>query len=207
MYWIKTHNIVKRIFKNVIWDKPNTQKNIYLTFDDGPIPEVTEWVLDVLKKHNVKATFFCVGENIQKHPIIYARLQQEGHAVGNHTFNHNNGWKFDRQTYLQSVEKTQRLMLENKTKIFRPPYGKLTPNQYTALRKLGYKIIMWDVLSADFDLKISGNKCLKNVTKNTTEGSIVVFHDNIKSFQTLQYTLPKYLEFLNEKGFKTAVID
>ena len=189
---------------------PNSENTIYLTFDDGPIPEVTEWVLDVLKEHQVWATFFCVGENIYKHPQVFERLVSENHLVGNHTYNHNNGWKTETDVYQESFFKTEKIILEKTgkvSKIFRPPYGKITPKQALMIKQQGYEIVMWDVLSADFDLNQTPEQCLDNLKKHTQKGSIVVFHDNVKSFQTLQKVLPEYLLFLKEKGFKTEVID
>lgn len=193
----------------LIWDKTPIQNAVYLTFDDGPIPEVTEWVLDVLKEHQVHATFFCVGENIFKHPAIFERLIAENHLVGNHTYNHNNGWKTETEVYQESFLRTEKIILEkiaHAAKIFRPPYGKITPKQAFLIKQYGYEIIMWDVLSADFDLEQSPEQCLDNLKKHTQKGSIVVFHDNIKSFNTLQKVLPDYLKFLKEKGFQTELI-
>lgn len=193
----------------MVWDKQTTKNVVYLTFDDGPIPEVTEWVLDVLKEYQVHATFFCVGENIYKHSWVFERLVAENHLVGNHTYNHNNGWKTETDIYLDSFLKTEQIILEKTggvSKIFRPPYGKITPKQALMIKQQNYEIVMWDVLSADFDLEQSPEQCLDNLKKHTQKGSIVVFHDNIKSFNTLQKVLPTYLSFLKEKGFKTEVI-
>ncbi len=214
MYWIKTPWIFKKIFKNYTWNKSAGAKKVYLTFDDGPIPEITEWVIGTLNKYNVKATFFCVGENIQKHPQIFEQLLSNNHCVGNHTYNHNNGWETDDKVYLESVIKTQKLLAQKltdyhtelTTKIFRPPYGKLTPNQSTQVRENGFEVIMWDVLSADFDPSVTARTCLRNVIKNTEDGSIVVFHDNIKSFKTIQYVLPRYLKYLRKKGYRLDII-
>lgn len=208
-YWIKTPVFIKRIFSQLVWDKKPIQNAVYLTFDDGPIPEVTEWVLDVLKEHQMPATFFCVGENIQKNPTIFERLINEKHSIGNHTYNHNDGWKTDLEVYQESILKTEKVILDRVgkvSKIFRPPYGKITPKQALFVKKQGYEIIMWDVLSADFDVNQSPEQCLNNLKIYTQKGSIVVFHDNIKSFQTLQKVLPEYLLFLKEKGFKAEVI-
>jgi peptidoglycan-N-acetylglucosamine deacetylase len=196
-YWIKTHSIIKKIFSNYVWDIPNNDNKVYLTFDDGPTPEITNWVLSELKRHNAKATFFCIGDNIEKNPEIYQNLLNESHSVGNHTFNHFNGWEINDKDYIENT-----LMCENlKSKLFRPPYGKIKLSQSKKLRKLGYKIIMWDVLSADFDTTISPEKCLENVLKNIESGSIIVFHDSQKAFKNLKYVLPKTLEFLKEKQF------
>lgn len=209
--WVKTNWIIKKIFSSYVWDIPNTENKIYLTFDDGPIPEITEWVLEELKKNNVKATFFCIGDNIAKHPEIFKKVIGEEHTVGNHTFNHLNGWKTTTERYLENFERCeetiQKWAINNlNSKIFRPPYGKIKRAQAKAIRKLGYKIIMWDVLSVDFDSTLSQEKCLENVLSNVRSGSIIVFHDSIKAFKNLEFTLPKTLEFLKEKGFVFDVI-
>lgn len=210
-YWIKTNWIIKKIFSNYVWDLPNTENKIYLTFDDGPTPEISEWILQELLKYNAKATFFCIGNNIEKFPEIFTKVIDEGHTVGNHTFNHLKGWNTTTEKYLENVElcntqiyKSQ--ILNPKSKLFRPPYGKIKTAQSEKLRQLGYKIIMWDVLSADFDQTISPEQCLENVLKNVESGSIIVFHDSVKAFPNLEYTLPKTLEFLKEKGFVFDVI-
>ncbi len=203
-YWIKTHSIIKKIFSNYVWDIPNNENQVYLTFDDGPTPEVTNWVLDQLKKYNAKATFFCIGDNVEKNPEIYENLIDQGHSIGNHTFNHLNGWKTNNKEYIENTLMCENLKSEIcnlKSNLFRPPYGKIKPSQSKELQKLGYKIIMWDVLSADFDTTISPEKCLENVLFNLKSGSIIVFHDSIKAFKNLEYALPRTLEFLNKKGF------
>lgn len=207
-YWTKTHRYIKKIFSNYIWDIPNYENKIYLTFDDGPTPEITEWVLQELEKNNAKATFFCIGNNIEKHPTIFEKLINQGHIAGNHTFNHLNGWKTSTADYLENVKKCEAAISIPKSKfqnlnskLFRPPYGKIKPSQAKQLRQLGYKIIMWDVLSADFDTTISREKCLENALNKIQSGSIIVFHDSVKAFPNLEYTLPKTLKFLKEKGF------
>ncbi|MDP2162171.1 MAG: polysaccharide deacetylase family protein [Flavobacterium sp.] len=210
--WIKTNRIIKTIFSNYFWDIPNSDKKVYLTFDDGPIPEITEWVLEQLKIYNCKATFFCIGNNIEKHPEIFNKLIAEGHAVGNHTFNHVKGWNTSNKAYLKEVEQCEEEIQKNasknlQSKLFRPPYGKIKPLQSRKLRKLGYKIIMWDVLSADYKKEISKEKCLENVLKNVESGSIIVFHDSIKAFRNLEYVLPKTLQFLSENGYRCERID
>lgn len=203
-FWIKTHWSVKKIFSNYIWDVSNTDKKVYLTFDDGPIPEVTEWVLSELKKHKAKATFFCIGDNVKKHPEVLKKVFADGHSVGNHTFNHLNGWKTATEDYIENsilCEKGLDNFDIKSKKLFRPPYGKIKPSQSKILRKLGYKIIMWDVISYDFDTTISKEQCLENVLKNVKTGSIIVFHDSKKAFANLEYVLPRTLQFLKEKGF------
>lgn len=208
-YWIKTNRFIKKIFSNYVWDIPNTENKIYLTFDDGPTPEITEWVLQELEKYNAKATFFCIGNNIEKHPEIFEKVITKGHSIGNHTFNHLNGWKTSTEDYLENAKLCETAICSRKLsglksatcKLFRPPYGRIKASQAKQLKQLGYQIIMWDVLSADYDATITKEKCLENVVKNVQSGSIIVFHDSVKAFPHLEYTLPKALEILNKKGF------
>ena len=212
-YLIKTPKILINLFSSLMWRKSTSKKELYLTFDDGPIPEVTPFVLDALKKANAKATFFCIGENIEKYPHIFQRIISEQHAVGNHTDTHLNGWKTTTKNYIDSIElcqsKIQNSLTNNinnrqnskKNILFRPPYGKITSKQSKTLRKKGYQIVLWDVISADFDSKITKEKCLQNVVKNTAKGSIIVFHDSLKAQEKMEFTLPKVLSYFSEKGF------
>lgn len=207
-YWVKTNSLIKAIFSNYIWDMPNTENKIYLTFDDGPTPEITEWVLEELHKYNAKACFFCIGNNIEKHPEIFQKVIDQGHSIGNHTFDHLNGWKTSTKEYLEnSIQWSIVSDQSPNCKLFRPPYGKIKASQSRKLRQLGYKIIMWDVLSADYDTAITPKKCLENVLQNVTSGSIIVFHDSVKAYPNLKYTLPKVLKCLKEKGFIFAKLD
>lgn len=209
-YWIKTNAFVKKIFSNYFWDIPNSENKVYLTFDDGPIPEITEWVLEELQKYNAKATFFCIGHNIQKYPEIFSKVIEKEHSIGNHTFNHIKGWETSLNEYIENVSLCQSEILNLQSQIcnlFRPPYGKIKLSQSKNLRKSGFKIIMWDVLSGDYDQTISPEKCLENVLKNTKSGSIIVFHDSVKAFKNLEYTLPKTLEILTKRGFVFERID
>ena len=204
--WVKTNTIIKKLFSNYVWSISTNEPKVYLTFDDGPTPEITEWVLEQLKKYEAKATFFCIGNNIEKYPAIFEKVINEGHTIGNHTFNHVKGWETTNKTYLNEVhnceEIIQKSSIENhQSKLFRPPYGKIKPSQSKALRKKGFKIIMWDVLSVDFDKNITPEKCLNNVIDNVENGSIIVFHDSVKAFQNLEIALPKTLDFLKKKGF------
>ncbi|HNQ26316.1 MAG TPA: polysaccharide deacetylase family protein [Aquaticitalea sp.] len=198
---------IKKIFSGYTWDIPTSGKTLYLTFDDGPTPKVTEWVLGTLKDFNAYATFFCIGKNIDKHPDIFARIVESGHTIGNHTYNHVKGWKTDNKHYLEEARKTQYAIesrLENtvqSSKLFRPPYGRITFGQGKKLMSLGYKIIMWDVLAFDWDNARSNEKCLKYVISNAHSGSIVVFHDSNKASQRMRYALPKVLEHFSEKGY------
>ena len=207
--WVKTNSLIKMVFNNLVWDIPNLDKKIFLTFDDGPIPEITEWVLDILKSEEIKATFFCIGDNIKKHPEVYKRILAEGHQTGNHTFNHLNGWKTETNHYIDNFKLCETECLKLNTEhsfLFRPPYGKIKPSQTKAIRNLGYKIIMWDVLSYDFDPNIIPEKCLENVISNTEQGSIIVFHDSKKAEKNLKYALPKAIQILKNKGFVFDVI-
>jgi peptidoglycan/xylan/chitin deacetylase (PgdA/CDA1 family) len=207
--WVKTNSLIKKVFNNLVWDIPNSDKKIFLTFDDGPIPEITEWVLDILKSEEIKATFFCIGDNIKKHPEVYKRILAEGHQIGNHTFNHLNGWKTDTNHYIDNFKLCETECLKLNTEhsfLFRPPYGKIKPSQTKAIRNLGYKIIMWDVLSYDFDPNIIPEKCLENVISNTEQGSIIVFHDSKKAEKNLKYALPKAIQILKNRGVIFDVI-
>ncbi|WP_395065178.1 polysaccharide deacetylase family protein [Flavobacterium sp.] len=209
MNWIKTHWIIKKLFSNYVWDIPNNESKVYLTFDDGPTPEITEWTLKQLEKHKAKATFFCIGDNIKKYPEIFNKVIASGNAIGNHTFNHLNGWKTETSNYIENTKLCTAEISKLKTAnchLFRPPYGKIKPSQSKPIRKLGYKIIMWDIISYDFDTTITPEKCLENVLKNVKSGSIIVFHDSKKAFYNLEYTLPRVLEFLNKNGFVCDVI-
>lgn len=204
-FFYKIPFFIPFLFPYFLWRKNISSKNIYLTFDDGPIPEITPWILDVLLENDCKATFFCVGENIDKHPDIFKRIINEGHTIGNHTYNHLKGWNYNNNEYLKNVEKCENTIVNhiyNPKKLFRPPYGKLKPLQAYHLIKKGYKIVFWDVLSGDYNPKLSPEKCLDNVISNVTNGSIVVFHDNIKAINNVKYSLPKTLEFIKENSYK-----
>ncbi|WP_372766354.1 polysaccharide deacetylase family protein [Lutibacter sp.] len=206
-YFIKTPSLLKFIFKNWVWRLSSKDKVLYLTFDDGPTPEITEWTLNELKKYKAKATFFCIGKNIAEHPEIFQKIIEEKHAVGNHTNNHLNGWKNPTSDYLKNIEDAEKYFEGNlklktqNSKLFRPPYGRLTLKQSIKIRKKGYKIVMWDVLSADFAPVVSNEKCLENVIRNIQNGSIIVFHDSVKASEKLQFVLPKVLEYYTAKGF------
>lgn len=206
-YWVKTHRLIKTCFPGFVWDIPNNEKKIYLTFDDGPTPGITEWVLDLLDEHNVKATFFCIGNNIENNPDIFKKVTDGGHAIGNHTYNHLNGWKTDNDIYFKNIADTEKSIQGRhesfkENKFFRPPYGKIRSSQAAEMRRRGYKIIMWDILSADFDKQITAEKCLQNVIQNTRSGSVIIFHDSIKAFPNLEYALPKAIVYLKEKGYR-----
>ena len=202
-FFIKYPFLLKKLYPNRI-TKIKTERTIYLTFDDGPIPEITPWVLDILKQYNAKATFFCIGDNIRKHPEVFQQIIKEKHRVGNHTFNHLNGWKTSEEKYIENTllaEKEIEKFSPQKTKLFRPPFGKIKNSQAAKLVKQNYTIVMWDVISGDFDSRISKDKCLSNVLKNASAGSTIVFHDSIKASESLKFTLPKVLDYYAEKGF------
>ncbi len=210
-YPVKTPKIVQNIFRSYIWNIPTKKKEIYLTFDDGPIPEITPWVLKTLSDYNAKATFFCIGENVKNHPNIFQNIIDQGHTIGNHTYHHLNGWKTSTQKYVNSIDKAESIQYSTgsrynyskqfESKLFRPPYGKIKPGQAKKITEIGYKIIMWDVLSGDFDQKLIKEDCYQNVIKNSKNGSIIVFHDSEKAFKNLEYTLPKVLEYCTVNGF------
>lgn len=200
MYLIKSPLLLKWYYPSLTWHKNRTDKVIYLTFDDGPIPDVTAFALKTLKAFNAKATFFCIGDNINKHPEIFENIKNEGHSIGNHTFNHLKGWVTPDEIYLKNFQKCQEL---TKTHLFRPPYGRIKKSQIAKLLTVhpGMQIIMWDVLSGDFDISLDPQKCFKNVVKHTGNGSIVVFHDSIKAYDRLKYALPKVLQHFTQQGY------
>jgi peptidoglycan-N-acetylglucosamine deacetylase len=203
MYFIKTPKLIQNLFPNFTWKIPTNEKVIYLTFDDGPIPEVTPWVLDVLEAYNAKATFFCVGDNVRKHPEVFEQVVKGGHAVGNHTFNHKSGWDTESIEYFHNVRHCAKLVHSN---LFRPPYGRVTPKQSLFLAR-HYQIVMWDVLSGDFDPNITNEVCLSNVINATGRGSIIVFHDSLKAKDKMMYTLPKVIEHFAALGYRFESLD
>jgi peptidoglycan/xylan/chitin deacetylase (PgdA/CDA1 family) len=240
--------LLQWLYPQRVWAFSSKKPTIYLTFDDGPIPKVTPWVLELLKKQNAKATFFCIGDNVKKHPEIFKHILAEGHSIGNHTFHHLKGTETTTENYLKDIAlfentatvfndklratsdarftmnpKTENLDNGNKnsksnrtnirtpslvprTSLFRPPYGKMTSSQAKKVVAKGYKIVMWDVLSADFDPAITAEECLKNVLHNIKKGSVVVFHDSLKAEERLRYVLPKLLEFASSKGWECSSI-
>lgn len=200
-YLKKTPWLFKKMFPERIWKIDTDEKILYLTFDDGPHPDATSFVLDELKKYNAKATFFCVGQNVKENFAVYQRLINEGHKPGNHTYSHLNGWKTNDKNYVEDIAKAAKIIDSD---LFRPPYGRITKFQIKAIsgEKLHLKTIMWDVLSGDFDASVNGENCYLNVINNAKPGSIIVFHDSLKSFATLQYALPKVLEYYAEREYK-----
>ncbi|MEE1945658.1 polysaccharide deacetylase family protein [Pedobacter sp. KR3-3] len=226
MYLVKSPLLLKWYYPSLTWNKSRSEKTVYLTFDDGPIPNVTDFVLNTLKSYGIKATFFCIGDNIVKHPTIFERLKNEGHAIGNHTFNHLKGWKTDDETYIDNLLQCQQL---TQTLLFRPPYGRIKKSQIGKIQALvgssrfpvsssqfsthelpttnrELQIVMWDVLSGDFDIMLSPEKCYQNVIRNTKNGAIIVFHDSLKAFDRLQYALPKTIQYLSDKGYQFGTL-
>jgi peptidoglycan/xylan/chitin deacetylase (PgdA/CDA1 family) len=206
MYLIKTPFWLKAFYPKCIWDIPSKEKVLYLTFDDGPHPEATDFVLAELKKHNAKATFFCIGNNVLSYPNVYENIITQGHAVGNHTYDHLNGWKTDDMRYYENIAMASKLI---DSPLFRPPYGRIKRAQISAIKNstsLPNKIIMWDVLSADFDIKLSGEACARNVIQHAGPGSIIVFHDSTKAWDRLSVALPIVLNYFTELGYRMEAI-
>src|SRR5215210_9137175 len=203
MYLIKPTWWLRKIYSSALtWKIPVEEKKIFLTFDDGPHPTITPFVLNCLKQHNAKATFFCIEKNVQLYQGVFQQIINEGHRIGNHTHNHLNGWKTTDKKYFENIILAKKFIDSN---LFRPPYGRITRFQIQQLQSI-FNIIMWDVLSGDFDADLSPQKCLQNVVFNTSSGSIIVFHDSEKAFARLEYALPKALEFFAEQGYVTEGI-
>jgi len=198
----KIPEILKNIFPDIIWKINNyTQvhnKIVYLTFDDGPAPEITEYVLELLNIYNAKATFFVVGNNVIKYPEIFNKIIENKHSIGNHTFNHLNGWKTQNEIYFEDIIRCNELINSN---LFRPPHGKLKISQYNHLKN-HYKIILWSIISYDFDEKLSWKECFSNVIKHIEPGSIIVFHDSLKASKRLLFLLPELLKLLSEMEYQ-----
>jgi len=188
-------------YPNITWHKSRKEKFVYITFDDGPIPVVTPFVLNTLKKFNCHATFFCIGENVDKHPSILSDLISAGHTIGNHTYNHLKGWNSSNKDYIENVIKSSTI---TSTRIFRPPYGRIKKSQIKEIKSYNpsTEIVMWDVLSGDYDERISKEQCVRNVLKHCKNGSIIVFHDSLKAFGHLEYALPVVLENLSRQGYQ-----
>ena len=193
-----TPKFIQALFPSLVWRKETLDKEIWLTFDDGPTPEVTPWILSILKKENVKATFFLVGQQIEEFPELVGSIIKGGHTIANHSYSHKNGWLTNKEKYLEDIENCQALMPNNK--LFRPPYGKVTKVQIAVLKEK-YKIILWDVLSYDFKQNTSSKKVQENIIQNTTSGSIIVMHNNLMSFKNLEPILEKTIQQLKAKGY------
>jgi peptidoglycan-N-acetylglucosamine deacetylase len=197
------------VLPELVWRMPTNDNIIYLTFDDGPIPGPTEFVLATLARYKALGTFFCIGDNVQKHPTVYRQVVDAGHTIGNHTFNHLKGWNYSTHNYLDNIKLCERQInsaghsTSSRQLLFRPPYGRITRNQIRSLSNT-YKIIMWDVLTQDYSLSISPERCLKGSIAATRTGSIIVFHDSLKAERNLAYVLPRYLDHFANKGFVFA---
>lgn len=195
---LQPNRLVRKIYPQALWHLPRTDKTIYLTFDDGPVPGLTEWVLDELNRFDAKATFFCVGDNILRHRATYNRILEEGHLAANHTMHHVRGTGTTLYSYMKEVQECSALV---GNKIFRPPYGQMRRSQYHALRRSGYQVVLWDVISYDYE-NISAGLCTKNVLQRCKPGSIVLFHDNVKAERNLRAALPQLLETFSMKGYR-----
>ena len=206
MYLVKTPWLLKKLYPGLIWDIKPRSRCIYLTFDDGPIPIVTPFVLNILKQYNAKATFFCIGDNVRKHPDIFEQLKSEGHTIGNHTYNHLKGWDTSDEVYEDNFMKADDLL---RTSLFRPPYGRVKRSQVKLLKeaKPDLQIVMWNVLSGDFDINLKPAACLSNVLKHTGSGDMVLFHDSLKAFPRLEYALPRALEQWSKEGYEFKSLD
>ncbi|MEG1607732.1 MAG: polysaccharide deacetylase family protein [Mucinivorans sp.] len=201
--YFRPPKFIKRLFPQLHWNIPSREGEIFLTFDDGPTPEITEWVLGELSKYNAKATFFCIGKNAELHPDILQKIRQEGHAVGNHSYSHVKGWGMGCGRYIEDVDMANSFL---DATLVRPPYGRISKNQIRQLSQR-YHLIMWDILSRDYSRRISGQQCVKEVVPHLKEGAIIVFHDSVKASKNLYYALPQVLEAIHRRGFRCRAID
>lgn len=202
MYFVNAPIFLRWYYPKVTFNRSRAERKVYLTFDDGPIPEITPFILDTLSQHDIKATFFCVGHNIEKNEEIFDRILAEGHQVGNHTYNHLRGWDTADDVYMDNVAKCERL---TGTGLFRPPYGRAKRTQLNALHEQ-FEVVFWDVLSGDFDARISPERCYQNVIRNVKNGSIIVFHDNVKAIPRIEYSLPKAIAYLKKQGYDFGIL-
>ena len=198
------------MYSDLLWnqaDKHADSSSLYISFDDGPVPEITDFVLEILEKYQAKATFFCVGENVQKYPHVYHSVLKHNHHVGNHTYNHLNGWKTDNSTYFENIALCEATMEQQsgialpQRRLFRPPYGKIKRSQIKHIRR-NYVVVMWDILSGDFDPSFDAEKCLKKSIAYTQSGTIIIFHDSYKAEKNLKYVLPRYLDHFAQAGYR-----
>lgn len=189
------------LYPLALWRMDRHERSVYLTFDDGPIPQVTPWVLSVLRHYNIKATFFMVGDNVRKHPEEFAQVVAEGHRIGNHTYNHIGGLRHGIRSYLANVEKANDLL---HTDLFRPPHGWMKWGQYIAVRRR-YRVVMWDLVTRDYSTRLNGRDVLFNVRRYVRPGSIITFHDSLKSEDKLLYALPRSIEWLLSQGYSFKV--
>jgi len=203
----RTPSFLPWVLPDLVWRMPVHENVIFLTFDDGPVPGPTEFVLATLTNFDARATFFCIGDNVRKYPEVFTQIREGGHSIGNHTFNHLKGWNYSTQDYLNNIELCERQInltikqpVAGNKPLFRPPYGRITRNQIRSLKD-DYRIIMWDVLTQDYSQSVSPERCFKGSLKATRPGSIVVFHDSLKAEPNLTYALPRYLEYFSKQGF------
>ncbi len=210
MKFFKTPYLIKAWYRSSIWEIPGNEKKLYLTFDDGPQPKLTDYILNTLHQYHAKATFFCVGDNIRKYPDLAKKIIDQGHEIGNHTYNHLSGWGTDTKVYIENMERCEeeisKITGRGSSCLFRPPYGKISSRQSKSIKDKGFNIIMWDILSYDFDKNLNVNKADSQIKNKTKGGSIVLFHDNYKAQENLEYLLPKYLEYFTSRGFQFSVI-
>lgn len=206
-YFIKIPWLLRRVYPEFVWKIPSKERVVYLSFDDGPHPVITPFVLDLLVKFDARASFFCIGDNVQRHPDIYRRMVAEGHAVGNHTNNHLNGWKTDDEEYVQNIRDAS---VHIRSSLFRPPYGRIKKSQARMMKQSAdlkqLRVIMWDVLSGDFDTAFTPEICFRNVVDNVSPGSVIVFHDSEKAFGNLRQCLPEVLSWLKTEGYAMRAI-
>jgi len=198
MFWVKTPALFEEVFKDAWWKIHDVKQTIFLTFDDGPHPDTTPFILDKLRAHNATATFFCTGHAIESHPQLFERIVNEGHTVGNHSYDHLHSWKTNSAVYMADIEKADAVI---NSKLFRPPYGKLKRNQWLILKRK-YQVVMWSVMPHDYKVDLPWEKILNRLKENSGTGDIVVLHENDKSKEHIKKVLPEYLDFLSQKGLE-----
>jgi len=205
MHFFTVPSTIQRLITSCVWRREVSEKVIFLTFDDGPHPSITPWVIDLLREYDARGTFFCVGDNVRRYPEVCERVLREGHTLANHTMHHVKGWRTGTGDYLAEVEDCEEALVSvgmSHRRLFRPPYGQITPRQIRALKARGYEIIQWSNLSCDYDRKLNVSQSLNAMVKQSKPGSIVVFHDSEKAENQLKWLLPKYLEAMQSKGYQ-----
>lgn len=195
---------LRRLYPGAIWDFSFSEKLVFLTFDDGPNPETTQALLELLSKQNIKATFFCLGENVQAHPELFQQILDQGHIAGNHSMSHPKGIHTSKSDYIKDIEAAGKLI---PGKLFRPPYGKIKPSQHRALTEMGYQTIFWSIMSYDFDQKLQEKEFISKMVKLTNPGAILVFHDNLKAKSVIQNELPLLIQALKEEGYHFKALE